>query len=213
MNDFEFGRSDSFGNDEDSVYEEVITGLFGRTKGITVGDVGVSRKCLKTIYKSMKLKKQVFKKVLEAHNAVLEYGIATGNERVIVIDIATGATVDDQTGTSRRVEFYIPQDYKGDVITIHNHPNSTPFSPKDLYSFNAVKQTECLIVQCHTGGVYALIKRSAKKYKLSEKALQDRFEIIQDSVIYSDKSFREKGEMFVEELSRIFGWDFKKGAD
>jgi hypothetical protein len=58
---------------------------------------------LNELYGRLQLKKDVLEKVINAHREIIQYGIDTGNERVIAIDRQTGETVDDKTGTSEKV--------------------------------------------------------------------------------------------------------------
>jgi hypothetical protein len=203
----------------DLIYEEVLTGLFGRAKGPEVKNeetgevITVSRQELKKLYKPLNLREYVFKEVVEAHDKVLTTGFSANAEHVIAIDIETGVTVREMIGESGTgfVEWRFPRDYGGEIFTIHNHPNNTPFSPKDLYYFNKVKQKLFMCVQCHNGTMYSLQKEFGGNFKVVESTFQEAFDKIRNEDRRAYKSFIESGERFVTEISVSLGWKFMKG--
>ena len=184
--------------DFDSMYDEIFTGLFGGIKHIKVGDVVISKESLKTLYYPLKVNAAVLKILLTAHNDVLEYGVSSGNERVVVVDKESGRIVDDQTGTPTSVSFYVPPKYKGEIITIHNHPSSYTFSPKDLYTLNDVGQIRCSVVQGHDGSLHYLEKVRKVKYNLPETHFQVSLDNILKNPEHKAKTFEEKLKVFVE---------------
>jgi hypothetical protein len=197
-------------------YGEVVTGLFGNVKGIEVKGkeeiIKVSGKVLLDIYRPLNLSGDVFKKVVKAHNDVLQTGISTGLERVIAIDRDTGEVVDDKIGTPEFVVWKIDKEYTNDVITIHNHPNSTPFSPLDLFSFNDIRQTRHMSVQGHDGTVYAMYKPHNKKFLLTKDVLKKSFDITKNLGLLKGRTFKEKGEIFNKGICSSTGWTFRKGV-
>jgi len=196
--------------DMDVVYEEVIKGFFGlTTKGIKSGDVVVTKESLKELYKPLKLKGKVFREVLKAHDTVLTYGHATGNERVIVIDRDSGDVIDDRVGTPTNVGFYVPPLYKGKVITLHNHPSSSSFSPKDVSTLNDIRQIECSVIQGHDGSLYYLRKRDFRKNDFTEKRCQETFDVILARPENKSLPFRHKLEVFVRHTATVLNLEYK----
>jgi len=197
----------------EAVYDEVLLGLFGGQKKIIIDDIEISAKELKELYKPMKLSGKVFREVVKAHDAVLTYGKKTANERVIVIDKDTGAIVDDQCGTRNEVKFYVPLAYKGNLITVHNHPSDNTLSPKDLYTFNDIRQIKCSVVQGHGGSLYAIEKPDCTKYKIKEDYFNEVFDNIIQSNAYKGKPLGIQLERFVITSAPVFKWKYRRGEN
>ena len=192
------------------VYKEVVKSFFGITKGFQSGDVLVTKDSLKELYKPLKLKSKVFHEVLKAHDAVLTYRHAAGKERVIVIDRDTSEIIDDKTRTPTSVSFYVSPPYKGKLITIHNHPSSNSFSPKDVSTLNVIKQIECSVIQEHDGSLYYLRKHDFRKNDFTEKRCKDAFDNILNSPVNKGLPFRYKLEMFVREIATLLNFEYKR---
>ncbi|MDR0220114.1 MAG: hypothetical protein LBI54_01760 [Lachnospiraceae bacterium] len=144
--------------------------------------------------------------------AVLEYGLKTGNERVIVIDAKTGAIVADETGTPNHVEWLMDTAYKGKIVTVHNHPNNMPFSSLDLYTFGKIRQTLCMGVQGHNGATYALRKTDDIPFTISEDALTSLFRRIGRDQKHINKTYIQKCEISVAFVAKKMRWVFLKGV-
>jgi len=197
-------------NRMEETYEEVIKNFFGITKGITSGDVTVPKEALKKVYKPLNLKGNVFRTILEAHNTILVHGHETGNERVIVIDRHAGEIIADEVGSNGQVKWRINKSYKGEIITIHNHPQNTPFSTKDLFTFNDIRQTRIMCVQCHNGAIYSLYKPAQLKYALTEKALQDEINFLRTKNRYDNLETGKRDAVIIADIVMKFGWIFSK---
>jgi hypothetical protein len=120
---------------EDSSVKKIHDISNGRT-------ILITEEKIRNLYSELRLTSQVLKALLQAHEDVIKHGISTINyERVIVLDKATGSKVVDTVGTRPyEVIWELPQAcYNSELITIHNHPTSSPFSPLDLYSFGIRK--------------------------------------------------------------------------
>ena len=203
----------------DIAYDEFLLDLIGGTGGVNVkdeqngADIVVSRSELGKLYNSLGLKKPVLKKIVGAHATVLEYGLNTGNERVVVIDCKTGAKVADQRGTPSRVVFRLSKAYKGELVAVHNHPNSTPFSPVDLHTFGSYAQLRCIAVQGHTGKIYALRKTADVEFNHTEKSLGLILTGIAVNPANKSKTDTEIGEIFVEMIAKTMQWEFIVGGE
>ena len=193
------------------VYEEVVRSFFGVTKGFQCGDVLVTKESLMKIYKPLNLKPKVFNEVLKAHDGVIEYGNLTKDERVIVIDRDTGEIVADEEGSNGTVNWDIDDFYKGEIITVHNHSGSTPFSAQDLYSFNRIIQTRMMTVQCHNGVIYSAYKPILHRYKdLTKEIVVKELLVLGRQVGISEKKGIEKKEAVVYEFLDELGWKLRK---
>lgn len=205
-------------NDFEAAYDEVLAGLPGSSNVIKLrnaksgAEVKIPKETLRKLYEGLGLKKRVLKKLIKAHTIVLQHGLSTGNERVLAIDSKTGRVEADKTGTPYRVEWSLSPKYSGKVVTVHNHPSSSPFSAVDLYYFGISPHTLCMAVQGHNGNTYSLIKTTADaKFNHTEDSLGALFEIVKANPAYKGKSYVEKGEIFVEQLARHMKWEFRKG--
>jgi hypothetical protein len=66
--------------------------------------------------------------------------------------------------------------HEGDIVGVHNHPNNTPFSEVDIYSFASNKETRALSIQGHDGCFYILARNKADLKELIKDEIQQRFE-------------------------------------
>ena|GEM_PF-2021669 len=199
-------------------YDEVVFEMFGTPGEIRLRDnakgteVLLKKDSLKRLYDQSNLSKSVIKKTIKAHATILKYGIKTGNERVIVLDCKTGKKVTDKTGTSSRVVFELSQNYKGELIAIHNHPSSVPFSPIDLNTFGSYKQIRFLVVQGHDGSVYALRKTVDVDYFHTERSLSLVLTSIATNPKYIEKTDVEIGKIFIKMIANVMKWEFVFGG-
>lgn len=202
--------------DIDEAYNEF---LFGNSTEIKVSDnknnteIIIPKDTIKQLYSGLNLKKSVIKKVIEAHVTVLKHGLDTGNERVIAIDTKTGKIEADKTGSPFRVKWSLRPGYNGNIVTVHNHPSSNPFSPVDIYYFGISPCTLCMGVQGHNGRTYSIRKTANTEFEHTEDSLGTLFDIIFSSKAYDKKSHLEKGEIFVRLLAEHMKWEFLKGDE
>lgn len=166
---------------------------------------------IKNLYLTIGLSRCVTRKVIKAHNTVLKHGLATGTERVVVIDSKTGRIVADETGSATRVAWRVSPKYSGSLIVVHNHPMSTPFSTTDLCSFGSVKQLQVMSVQGHSGIIYTLCKSSDTQFVYTEDVLRSILMKIRKK--FKDKSKIEQGEIFVRYIAERMKWGFMKGGE
>ena len=141
---------------------------------------------------------------------VLKTGLSTGNEHVIAIDCNTGKKVADKIGTPIQVKWQFIEGYSGNAVTIHNHPSSTPFSPRDLYYFGSNSNTKCMGVQGHNGILYSLRKTENTDFHHTENSL--RIILTGLIAIHKDKTNIEIGEIFIQMVAEVMKWEFLKGG-
>jgi hypothetical protein len=170
---------------------------------------------ISTLYNKsgLRLSNPVMNKVIDAHEEVLKYGLETGNEKVIAIDMRSGRVMANEDGGPESVEFFIEADYTGKLLVVHNHPNGTPFSAVDVCTFDNYLRMWSLSVQGHNGELYLLRKETEVSHGYEEDALKDNFDKIRCDPDNERLSFVQKGELFVTNVSEDSGWIFVKGDE
>ena len=170
--------------------------------------VSVAR--LQRVYAPLNLSETVFSVIVQAHCDVLETGLATGNERVVVIDLDLGEVFDDNIGTPNEVYFSDDMDYTRKYLIIHNHPRNNTFSPQDIYTFLDVLPISCSVVQGHDGSVYVFHKLKHMRYALSSHYFDDLFYDLLESEKGGTASFEEVRDIFIQRVVEQFHLSYRK---
>jgi hypothetical protein len=198
-----------------NVHPYVYQASLGQSK-ITVKDGNknpkftITKKDVKEWYKDLNLKSHVIEAIMQAHKIVLEHGFQTGNERVIAVDNETGEYIANEPGEEIEVKFsFLPEQVKR-LTVIHNHPNNSMFSPRDLYAFGSTQQIQCLVAHGHNSNLCVLRKygNNYKTFNYKLNALNDFFDDICLSSEYKHMSITEKAELFIRIVSNEMNWDF-----
>ncbi|MCL2014931.1 MAG: hypothetical protein FWG68_01630 [Defluviitaleaceae bacterium] len=195
-------------------YEDIINLLHGNLENlIDVNNVTISVFDIAYIYEGVKMGDTVIKKIISAHDKVLTYGLQQGNEMLVAIDLLTGETVEESYGTAHAVNWQLDKDYRGKVITIHNHPSNANFSPTDLFTFSVEKRVYMSVIQCHDGRIFSLRKRAKQCKPLSKEMLEIKLlEDFKNSGIKSADDIKINSilDKYVFEIQQENNWIYKR---
>jgi hypothetical protein len=154
----------------------------------------------------------VLQQVYNAHVEVLRYGLEKGGgcEKVVVVDIMTGRTKGIE-GTKRKyVPWELDASWKGNVIVVHNHPDSLPFSTRDLDTFGSDKRIFSLAAHGHDGTIFYLQRGHDLPYTHTLKSLRRLLARVRKDRAYEELSGAEKIEVFVAIVIEAHGWYLMK---
>jgi hypothetical protein len=170
---------------------------------------------MEKLYHGLGLSSYVLEKIVKAHANVLKYGLETGNEKIIAIDINTGEIVVEKVGTRNKVFWSLKPKYTGSVITVHNHPGSTTFSSNDLFDFGTNHNTICMSIQGHNGNSYSL--RKTLDLNVVFPYDKERLQLLMLCIVAQNKfeSDAKKQEAFVRLIANAddVKWKFVKGGE
>lgn len=118
------------------------------------------------------------------------------NECAIIVDTENQHIIQESLGTISRVHIRLPAPYMiednfGRFIVVHNHPEESTFSIKDLMNFVQCDYYGVAAVVYNTGTVHYLIKTAGfydivdRQYLIrSTTTLQDALYILRENNIY-----------------------------
>lgn len=77
------------------------------------------------------------RRIEQARREVVEHGLKTGNERLVMLDAKTGEMLDAANGIVDKLTFTdammaMTEDANNSILLIHNHPGSSSFSKEDI---------------------------------------------------------------------------------
>ncbi|MCL2049431.1 MAG: hypothetical protein FWG87_11980 [Defluviitaleaceae bacterium] len=166
---------------------------------------------LKKLYSPLNLKPTVLETVVKAHEYVVRKGIETQHEHCVTICGQSGEAYPPRTdGQPNEVGWFLPPDRKG-YIGVHNHPNNTPFSVRDLQAFMLAKDAKCLAAQAHSGVVYILWREKPDTREMSLVELHNIKDRIREHPKMETKCEYEKSEIFANYIANYMGWKIEKG--
>ncbi|MCL2499645.1 MAG: hypothetical protein FWE90_04820 [Defluviitaleaceae bacterium] len=167
-------------------------------------------KKIQELYNPLILGDDLIDKIIEAHKTVLKVGKTSNTEYAITICCETNATKIHTIGNHKSVAYLCEPDKS--YIVIHNHPNNTPFSPRDLFSFYSGIHHKSLGVQCHDGTAYIISRGTLNNTAISFDKISEVFDRVRDAPEYINLTLREKREIAIFLIARRQGWVFLKGA-
>jgi hypothetical protein len=163
----------------------------------------------------------------EAYDGVLEHGKKTGNETLSHVNVADGKDIGIKlNGNSTSVTFtpelilhlrYAPE---RSIISIHNHPNNSSFSPADMDIACRYNSIKAMTVKAHDGTIYSLDIGQGKRY--SKTQLNNSFEYFRDQKYddYYDQvvnkgrdmndAWKEHSHEIITAMAAINGWDYRR---
>ena len=165
----------------------------------------------------------------QAINAVQDHGLATGNERLIVLD-AEGKVLSDTKGDYESVSDLGAVDSPDAFVTVHNHPRSASFSEADIRLFLSTAMSHMVVIG-HDGTIYTASKRPNTK-KISRWENGDmpedqryvfnewntikmkefpRYQVlVTTGKMSGDSAWKEHTHEIGTELAMVLGYDYKR---
>lgn len=161
----------------------------------------------------------------KAVKKVLEYGKSTGNEGLMWLDLEGNEIIPFKTGTSNRVVItpdifnYLKSLEKDTVISLHNHPSSSSFSPADMNVACLLESVKEMRVVAHDGTKYFLRIGDGRRPECD--IIEDTFYKIQNDLEskYLKILKEEKDELKVwkewsneinKNMAERFNWDYRR---
>lgn len=167
---------------------------------------------LAQLYSPLRLSHRAMNYVHEAHKTVLCHGHDAGTERVVVVDCKTGNVLTDEISKEKDcVQWEFDSSYEGNLVVVHNHPDSRPFSPGDLYTFASTRQIQSLSAHGHDGTVYVIHRSTKDTSRISRQTLDELYDHVNTAFRHMTTS--KRGELFVQIVADKMGWSFLKGGD
>lgn len=160
-----------------------------------------------------------------ALNKVLEYGNKTGNEALIWLDLDNNEIVPFATGNKNSVGIsredmnYLKTLEKNTVISLHNHPKSSSFSPNDMYIACQLPSVKEMRVIAHDGTKYFLeIGDGARpefhiiddKYYNIKNQIQAKYQDIFNETKDQQYTWKEQSHEINEKIANVFGWKYRR---
>lgn len=176
--------------------------------------------------KESEIKKTLQEKNMDlATQKVLEYGKKTGNEGLIWLNDEGVEIIPFTTGTSNKVAVsrenmnYLKSLKKDSVISLHNHPSSSSFSPQDMDIACKLSSVKELRVIGHDGTKYFLRIGEGKRpdfYVIDDAYWNAKIKL--DSKYYkmlkenNDQklTWKEHSNEVVEMVAKQFGWEYRR---
>ena len=128
---------------------------------------------------------------------MLEHRDRTEGEDMILLDSRTGKIITGNTQSTKpgRVgltdeQFKAVQAHKGDVIIIHNHPNSSRISYKDILTMYQHENVSAVVAVGHDGSVQ-IVSNLNRKFEIDkywEEVYNNAVEIYQDTKLATHKA-------------------------
>lgn len=146
-----------------------------------------------------------------AHKETLKHGLKVGTEKAVAMDITTGQSAFTTTGTrnSTAIDARVLQAAPDNsILLVHNHPNSSSFSPADLGALNDYPSMRAISVQAHDGTLYTAEIGSSSRVPLQD--IDSQYNRIRRSGVYSGLSWEEESHRTIEELCNNFGWEYRR---
>ena len=156
---------------------------------------------------------------------VQDHGIKTGNERLIFSDMNGNklATLDGNKNSvliDQLTSDMLKNSPDNSVVCIHNHPNSSSFSPNDINVHTKYSAIDHLLVKGTDGTEYFL--KIGKGDKLSLTDLQSEYNILRSQTqakfqkIYTDKLrdnervWKMQSNHIIKAMARKHGWTYER---
>lgn len=146
-----------------------------------------------------------------AHKETLKHGLTAGTEKAVASDIGTGHAAFVTTGTRNstpinvRVLHAAPDN---SILLVHNHPNSSSFSPADLGALSDYPSIIAMSIQAHDGTLYVAEIGSGSRMPLQD--IDSMYNRIRRSGKYSGLTWEEESHRIIEELCNNYGWEYRR---
>ena len=187
-------------------------------------------KARKAANKSTKFKfehlgrKGATKEELALHK-LLKHGYETGNEGLLWLDKEDNQLVPFRTGSQNRVylgaqaEKMLKESADRSIISIHNHPNSSAFSPDDLGVACKYRSINELQVVGHDGTRYFMVVGNGERPTTAEikrefrRKMQDMkpaFDRLMRNGVDTQTAWQELTHRVNRKLAAMYGWRYRR---
>jgi len=156
---------------------------------------------------------------------VLEHGKNTGNEGLMWLNVNGKEIIPFETGDSNSVAIsqetmgYLMRLKRESVISLHNHPKSSSFSPADMSIACQLESVKEMRVIGHDGTKYFLeVGNGARpkflkidhEYAVAQNNLQPKYQQIFDKTKDAQATWKEQSHEINEHLANLFGWKYRR---
>nr|DAM42333.1 MAG TPA: minor capsid protein [Bacteriophage sp.] len=196
--------------------------VYGFGKSVSQKGVWVNRK--RTVEKATQ--KGYDKNKLDfALDRVLEHGKRTGKEGLMWLDLDYNPILPFATGNKKSVGItredmrFLMAQPKDSIISLHNHPSSSSFSPADMDIACRIESVKELQVIAHDGTRYFLEIGTGKRpedhiiddefYKTLNK-LQSKYDNMFKKTKNNELVWKEHTHEVNEMLAKQFGWNYRR---
>ena len=161
----------------------------------------------------------------EAIAKVLEHGNKTGTEALMWLDlngneIVPFATGDkNSVGIPRETMLFLSKKAESSVISLHNHPSSSSFSPEDMNVACILSSVKEMRVVGHDGTRYYLeigdgqrksLKEIRKTYESMIYDFKDEYRELYKKINDNKKAWKEVSHIVNERVAKKFGWKYRR---
>jgi hypothetical protein len=160
-----------------------------------------------------------------AEAKVLAHGKKHGTEALIWLDKNGNEILPFKTGGQSSVAIsaeeikYLKSLNEGSIISLHNHPKSSSFSPEDMNIMCRLPSVETMRVIGHDGTRYVLSVGSGERpdldaiwsvYNSAGTELAPKFKKEYEKIVDSQKVWKEHSHEIVEKVAERFGWNYER---
>lgn len=172
--------------------------------------------------KSITKEKDNFEKAIDK---VLEHGNKTGAEALMWLDLNGNEIVPFATGDKNSVSIpretilFLSKQSESTVISLHNHPSSSSFSPEDMNVACILSSVKEMRVVGHDGTRYYLeigagerksLKVIRKTYDEIGRDFESEYWKLCSDLGDNKKAWKEVSHMINESLAKKFGWKYRR---
>ena len=161
----------------------------------------------------------------EAIDKVLEHGNKTGTEALMWLDLNGNEIVPFATGDKNSVSIpretmlFLSKQSESTIISLHNHPSSSSFSPEDMNVACILSSVKEMRVVGHDGTRYYLeigagerksLKEIRKTYDEIGRDFESEYWKLCNDLGDNKKAWKEVSNMINESLAKKFGWKYRR---
>lgn len=172
--------------------------------------------------RSITKEKDNFEKAIDK---VLEHGNKTGTEALMWLDLNGNEIVPFATGDKNSVSIpretmlYLSKQVESSVISLHNHPSSSSFSPEDMNVACILSSVKEMRVVGHDGTRYYLeigdgqrksLKEIRKTYESMIYDFKDEYRELYKKINDNKKAWKEVSHIVNERVAKKFGWKYRR---
>lgn len=184
-------------------------------------------KSIKTLFGN-KISDEAKENIIKEIDEVVSYGKSNGKENLSHVSVIDGKKVTKNLyGNKSQVTFtpelmnHLRNAPERSVISIHNHPRSSSFSPADLSVACGYKSIQTLTVKGHDGTLYTVDVGSGKRPSSKEiEYVYDKYKTqIHQSIVNKlktgeikteNEAWKEHSHLVNEEMAKKFNWDYRR---
>ena len=161
----------------------------------------------------------------EAIDKVLEHGNKTGTEALMWLDLNGNEIVPFATGDKNSVSIpretmlFLSKQSESTIISLHNHPSSSSFSPEDMNVACILSSVKEMRVVGHDGTRYYLeigdgqrksLKEIRKTYESMIYDFKDEYRELYKKINDNKKAWKEVSHIVNERVAKKFGWKYRR---